>query len=128
MEIVRGILINVGVPLGGVLVFVSLCLWMWMARIKRPPLTSFFIIFATYGGWLMIVVTLRFWYWSGMALLGLMYLVLVAPFVMVVLAALTYSRRNLSRFHLVSFVASGLYPFLIGALLLARTVYGLVTH
>ena len=72
----------------------------------------------------MIVLTLLFWYWSGMALIGLLYLVFVAPIVMIVFAWTLYSQRRLSRYHSASFIASGIYPFIIGALALARIVFG----
>ena len=69
----------------------------------------------------MIALTLLFWYWSGMALLGLMYLVFIAPFVMIILAALMYRQRGLSRYHFGLFIASGIYPC-VTALLFVYTI------
>lgn len=93
------------------------------AQIERPPMIPLFIIFATYGGWVIMVLTVLFWYWSGMALLGLIYLIFIAPVVMIVLAALLYRQRRLSRYHFGSFIASGIYPCFLAVLALARTLY-----
>jgi hypothetical protein len=99
MEFVRGILVHLVVPLAGLLVFLWLRNKMREAQIERPPVIPLFIIFATYGGWLMIALTLLFWYWSGMALLGSMYLIFVAPLVMAALAIMMCRQRRLSRYH-----------------------------
>jgi hypothetical protein len=93
-------------------------------RIERPPVVPLFIICATWGGLLMVVLTVLFWRWSGMASLGFFYLVLVAPLVMAVLAVVLYRQRRLSTYHLGSFVASGIYPcIVITAVVLYRVLY-----
>lgn len=79
MEVVNAILIYLAVPFAGVQSFLWLRNQMRAAQIERPPVVPLFIIFATYGGWLLIVLTFLFWYWSGMALFGLIYLVFIAP-------------------------------------------------
>jgi hypothetical protein len=112
------------VPAAGLQVFVWLKNDMHDAEIERPPIIPLFIIFATYGGWLMIALTLLFWYWSGMALLGGMYLIFVAPIVMTVLAIILYRQRNLSRYHFGSLIASGIYPCLLGLLMLFWHFHG----
>lgn len=93
------------------------------AQIERPPVFPLFIIFATYGGWLIVLLTMLLWYWSGMAVLGLIYLVFIAPVVMTVLAVLLYRQRRLSRYHFASFIASGIYPCILALLALARSLY-----
>jgi hypothetical protein len=127
METVRAILINVAVPLAGLLVFWWLRNNMRVAEIDRPPVIPLFIIFATYGGWLMIGLTLLFWYWSGIALLGLIYLVFIAPIIMTVLAVRLYLDRAVSRYHYGSFIASGLYPCLLVAFIGGRFLYDVAT-
>ena len=124
MEIVRAILVNLAVPFAGFQLFIWLRNRMLDEDVEQPPVVPLFILFATYGGWLLIVLTMLFWYWSGMALLGLMYLVFVAPFVMPVLAVMMYRQRRLSRYHLGSFIASGIYPCLIGALAVVKSLSG----
>src|ERR1043166_6325957 len=119
-----GVLINFGVPLAGLLTFRWLRAEMRDSQIERPPVIPLFIIFATYGGWLLIALTLLFWYWSGMALLGGMYLIFVAPLVMTALAVYLYRQRRLSRYHFGSFIASGIYPCLVGLLMLFWHFHG----
>ncbi len=113
MELVRAILVNFVVPLAGLKVFLSLRERMLERQIERPPVVPLFIIFASYGGLLMVVLTVLFWRWSGMASLGVFYLVLVAPIAMTVLAVMLYRQRRLSPYHFVSFIACGAYPCVI---------------
>jgi hypothetical protein len=74
-------------------------------EIEDPPVVSLFIIFATWGSLLVLVLTRFFWYWSGIATLGLAYLVFLAPIVMAVIAVRTYLDRKLSHFHRGAFAA-----------------------
>jgi hypothetical protein len=76
------------------------------AQIPSPPFFSYFVLFATVGGWLLVLLTALFWEWSGMASLGIFYLVLVAPFVTAALAWSLHRRRTVSGFHRSAFVAS----------------------
>lgn len=124
MEIVKATLIHLAVPIAGLQVFGWLRNNMRAAQIERPPVVPLFIIFATYGGWLMVTLTSLFWYWSGMASLGLIYLVFIAPIVMSVLAVRLYRERRLSRYHRGAFIASGAYPFVVASLVLTRVLYG----
>jgi hypothetical protein len=124
MEFVRGVLVHLVVPLAGLLTFLWLRNKMREAQIERPPVIPLFIIFATYGGWLMIALTLLFWYWSGMALLGSMYLIFIAPLVMAALAIMMCRQRRLSRYHFGLFVASGIYPCIAVALILFEVIFG----
>ena len=72
---------------------------------------------ANRGSYVVVLVLVR------LALLGLIYLVFIAPVVMTVLAVLLYRQRRLSRYHLGSFIASGIYPCILAVLALARTLY-----
>src|SRR5215470_16933521 len=69
--------------------------------IHNPLIIPFFILFATYGGWLIVMLTSIFWAWSGMATIGFVYLTLVAPPVMFALTIRLYKQRSLSRFHFI---------------------------
>ena len=85
---------------------------MLRTHIQSPLFFYYFILFATYGGWLMVLLTALFWEWSG-ASLGVFYLVLVAPFVT---AGVTFSLRGsyaLSVFHRVAYIASMAYSGLM---------------
>lgn len=124
MEMVKFLLIHIMVPAAGLQIFVWLRNGMRAAEIEHPPVIPLFIIFATYGGWLMIVLTLLFWYWSGMALLGAMYLMFLAPFVMLILAAWLYPQRKLSRYHFGSFLASAGYIIIPVGVIVSRVIVG----
>jgi hypothetical protein len=124
MELVRAILVNFAVPLAGLKVFLSLRGRMLERQIERPPIVPLFIIFATYGGLLMVVLTVLFWRWSGMASLGVFYLVLAAPIAMTVLAVMLFRQRRLSPYHFGSFIASGIYPcVVVPTVVLYRVLY-----
>jgi hypothetical protein len=62
-----------------------------------------FIIFATYGGLLLVLLTTLVLQWSGMASLGTFYLILIAPIVMVIIAYRQYVNRRLSKYHILTF-------------------------
>jgi hypothetical protein len=124
MELVRAILVNFAVPLTGLKVFLSLRERMLQRQIERPPIVPLFIIFETYGGLLMVVLTVLFWRWSGMASLGVFYLVLVAPIATTVLAVMLFRQRRLSPYHFGSFIASGIYPcVVVPTVVLYRVLY-----
>jgi len=59
-------------------------------NIQNKPEVELFMIFATYGGLLLVILTELFWKWSGMASLGTFYLILGAPIVM----GLIFYRHN----------------------------------
>ena len=109
MEIVKALLIHLVVPAVGLQWFLWLRDDMRAEQVENPPIIPFFIIFATYGGLLLVILTTLFWYWSGMASLGLAYLLFLAPVVMLILAWRLYPQRKLSRFHKAAFVASICY-------------------
>ncbi len=109
--------IHLLVPLLGVVAYLMLCLKMSLSQIPSPPYFSWFILFGTFGGWLLVVLTEIFWKWSGMASIGLFGLVLVAPFVTSALSVSLRGRRKVSWFHWGAFVASVGYSGLMFALL-----------
>ena len=112
-KVIAGIGVNILVPLLGVIVFVLLCRRMRQTNVQSPPFFYYFILFATHGGWLIVLLTALFWEWSGMASLGVFYLVLVAPFVT---AGIAFSLRGcyaLSVFLRAVFIASMVYSGLM---------------
>lgn len=123
MEEIRFILIHVVVPLFGVGFFLLLRQRMLLADIEEPPVKLLFILFATYGALIVLILTALFWYWSGMATVGLAYLIFVAPILTLGLAVALYRRRRLSTYHAAVFWLSlGYVPCLI-LLYVARSVY-----
>jgi hypothetical protein len=112
MNWVAAIGVNFLVPLLGAMAFVFLCRLMRQTQIQSPPFFAYFILFATFGGWLMVCLTTLFWKWSGMASLGVFFLILVAPFVTAGAAFNLRSRRVISRFHWSAYAASIAYSAL----------------
>jgi len=109
LEVIAFIGIHVVVPLLGTTVFALLCRKMQQTHVQSPPFLSYFILFAIFGGWLMVCLTALFWRWSGMASIGIAGLVLVAPFVTAGVAISLRSRQTLSAFHRGAYFASIAY-------------------
>lgn len=109
MDVVKALLIHLIVPAAGFQWFLWLRGDMREEEIEHPPVVPLFIIFATYGGLLVVILTTFFWYWSGMASLGLLYLLFLAPIIMLIIAWRLYPERKLSRFHRAAFWASAAY-------------------
>jgi hypothetical protein len=105
-ELITAIGIHLLVPLLGVIFFAVICRRMQRTQIPSPPFVSYFILFATFGGWLMVCLTALFWKWSGTASLGVFGLVSVAPFVTAGIAFNLRKRRTLSAFHRGAYIAS----------------------
>lgn len=117
MENFKAVLIHLIVPIAGILCFLKIRDDMLEKEIVSPPIIQLFVIFATYGGLLLVFLTALFWYWSGMATLGFFYLLFLAPVVMLALAYQLYSERKLSKFHRATFTASVLYPVIIATII-----------
>lgn len=124
-EIIRGIIIHLVVPLMGVGAYIYLCLRMHRHKIPRPPYLPLFIIFSSYGGLLLVALTVAFWYWSGMASLGTFYLTIGSPVVMGLLAAHLRLRSGLSVYHQGAFWAAAIWLAIWGGgLCLMGVLYG----
>jgi hypothetical protein len=119
-KIFAGIAVNFLVPLLGVIVFVLLCRRMLRANVPSPPFFCYFVLFATFGGWLMVFLTAMFWEWSGMASFGVFYLVLIAPFVTAGVAFSLHGRRAASVFHQSAYYAGIGYSGSMMVLVLVR--------
>jgi hypothetical protein len=106
LHIIPAVGISLVVPLIGVIMFVLLCRWMRRLRTESPPIMAYFILFTVFGGWLMVLLTVLFWKWSGMASLGILYLMVVAPFLTAASAFELHeqNRRKLTSFHRSAFV------------------------
>lgn len=95
MEVLIPLLIYLAVPLIGL--FISLKLFE-----NIDDNTIYFISLinvAHFGGWLLILLTGLFWYWSGMAFLGGFYLVTFAPILSIgFFYWLIKNKRNLTRY------------------------------
>jgi len=78
-----------------------------------PPEISFFLLFFTFGGWLQVLLTAWLWEWSGLASIGTLYLILIAPVITAVIAWRLRSTLALSAFHRLAFFVSGAYTCVI---------------
>ena len=106
---IKGIIIHFVIPLLGVLLYILLLRTIRIEKIKTPPTIGFFLIFATYGGLLLVILTSFFWEWSGMASLGTFYLILGAPIVMGIIAYKNHKNKLLSKYHMWAYKLGLLY-------------------
>jgi len=106
--------IHLFVPLAGVAGYCAIVRRMLREYVERPPWGELLCLFFTYGGWLMMLLTVTFWRLSGAALVGLGYLVLVAPLIMGAIVLRLADRRMWSRYHEAAYTASLVYlPFVV---------------
>lgn len=117
--------IHAVVPAAGVAVYIWLLRRMRAAGVPAPPDVALFMVFATYGGLLLVVLTASFLSWSGAASLGFGYLALAAPFVMAGTAFNLRERRTASPYHAATFLAAaGYVPVLAACLAAGSMLYG----
>ena len=121
-EIIIALTIHLILPLTGLLYFLRLKKQLKKENIPNAPTTELFIIFSTYGGLLIVVLTTLFWQWSGMASLGFFYLILGAPIVMGLIAYRHKQTKTISKYHYWTYLSGLLYfaiaPVTFGILLL----------
>jgi drug/metabolite transporter (DMT)-like permease len=108
-EIIIAVLIHVVVPLLGIVFYFILLNKMKRDQIENPPNVALFLTFFIYGGLLLIILTSLFWYWSAMASLGFIFVLFVAPFIMLGLAIFYLWKRNASKYHKLTFYLASLY-------------------
>ena len=98
-EIFIALTIHILIPISGVILFLYMRKEMKSENIENPPVMELFIIFATYGGLILVSLTLLFWKWSGMASLGGFYLEFGAPVVMAFIAWRERQNLTKSKYH-----------------------------
>tara|TARA_R110002033_G_scaffold164425_1_gene201929 strand:+ start:562 stop:951 length:390 start_codon:yes stop_codon:yes gene_type:complete len=98
-EIIIALTIHLFIPLAGFLYFRQLKNRMKNKNIKDAPTAELFIIFATYGGMMLVALTTLFWKWSGLASLGTFYLIIVAPILMGLIAYRNRENKEKSKYH-----------------------------
>ena len=77
--------------------------------IEKAPYIFLFILFGTYGGVLLVILTAFFCPWSGMASIGTLYLLYPAPAVILAGVILLARRRQISSFHRAAIVGGVAY-------------------
>lgn len=108
-ELITAVLIHFVIPILGIVFYVILVNKMKKANIKNPPNAALFLEFFIYGGLLLIILTSQFWYWSAMASLGFIFVLFIAPFIMLGLAIYYLLKRNDSKYHKITFYLASLY-------------------
>ena len=96
--------IYIFLPVLGVAIYLALVWHMRRMGVVSPPTLAYFILFFTLGGWLQVLLTAWFWEWSGMASLGALYLVFIAPFLTAFIAWRLRLQRAVSTFHKCAFL------------------------
>ena len=104
--------IHVLVPSIGLICFGMLTHQMRRYKIPSPPILAWFLLFATFGGWVLVFLTGLFWRWSGMATIGVCYLIFAAP-VITALLAWNLRHRRISIYHRSAFFVSLGYTTLV---------------
>jgi hypothetical protein len=107
-EIIIAVIIHLIIPIFGLIIFLKLAAKM-KSEMIYPPILEFFIIFATYGGLLLVMLTSIFWKWSGLASLGTFYLILAAPILLSFIAYQQFKKRRISKYHDWAFKICALY-------------------
>jgi hypothetical protein len=105
--------IYVVTPIVGLLAYWALLRKMRNVNVVSPPEIPFFILFFTLGGCLTVLLTVWFWEWSGLASLGVFYLIFIAPALTAFFSWRLRVDRTRSKFHAWAFYLSVAYTCLI---------------
>lgn len=120
MDIFSFVVIHIIIPCLGLAYFLLIRSKMLRKEVSNPPIIEFFILFTSYGGLLLVVLTHLFWQWSGMATLGALYLVLLAPVIMFIMLLRVRKKIKISGYHNTAYIMCILY-FIIVPILLGIT-------
>jgi len=113
IEIIIALTIHFIIPLAGLIYFLRLRKQMKKENLENAPIIELFIIFVTYGGVILVVLTGLFWYWSGIASLGTFYLILGAPIVMGVIAYHNRHTKRISKYHKWTHILGVVYAVIV---------------
>ena len=108
-EIIIALTIHLLLPLIGLFYFIRLSKRMKKEEIQNAPIIELFLIFATYGGLLLVTLTALFWKWSGLASLGTFYLILGAPIAMGIISYKHRKTKKTSKYHKWTYLLGILY-------------------
>jgi hypothetical protein len=109
LEIIIALTIHLLLPLIGLNYFIQVRKRIKNEEVQNAPIIELFIIFATYGGLLLVTLTTLFWKWSGMASLGSFYLILGAPIAMGIISYRHRKTRKDSKYHKWTYLLGILY-------------------
>ena len=117
LEIITAVLIHLLVPVVGLVAYVILCKRLLVTGASPIFLAQLFLLFVCYGGVLLVLLTNLFWYWSGMASLGILFLISVAPVLLFPVLLSLWKQKNHSVLNRVAFRACAGYYVLLAVLL-----------
>jgi hypothetical protein len=120
-EIIMAITIHLLVPAAGMAVYLLLSRRLLAAGASLLFLAQLLLLFVCYGGLLLVVLTVSFWEWSGMASAGFFFLLLGAP-VLLLPVSISLSKARTSYAHRMAFRACIAYYLLIAALVCGISV------
>ena len=120
-KLIIAVIIHFILPVVGLLGWLYLIKKMKSTYIPESPIIETFIAFATYGGLILVVLTELFWEWSGMASIGVFYLIFAAPIIMIIISYRNYKKRAVSDYHFYTYI-SGLLYLAIAPLTLALLI------
>jgi hypothetical protein len=118
-EWLTALLIHVVVPAAGIWLYVR-CRREGQSAGAPPRFALYvFVLFFVWGGVLLITLTSLFWYWSGMASLGIFFLLFASPLFMIpVVIGLWHMRAQFRPARLASAAALLYYIVVVVALIL----------
>ena len=122
VEAATPLLIYFGIPLVGLALSRALYARMLASQVPNPPVFRLGLVAFTYGGFLIAVLTMLFWKWSGLASIGAAYLLLVAPILMAGIAIGTYPQRRVSAYHQLAFAMATTYLGILVVLAVIVTI------
>ena len=117
------LLIHLIIPILGILYFFKIKSKIEYEKIADPPIGELFVIYVTYGGLILAILTSLFWKWSAMASLGMAYLTFIAPIIMGIISYSLRYKRKISLYHNLIYLSGILY---IVALLLLIVISFLI--
>lgn len=109
LEIISLAIIYLVLPICGLLWFVHFCEKMKREKVANSPIEELFGIFWIYGTLLVVFLSVLFWGWSGVTLLGMIFLVFAAPLLMAWISIRVRKKKGISKYHLFVLKAAVLY-------------------
>lgn len=109
LEIISVSVIYLVLPICGLSWFLHLCEKMKNENIVNSPVEELFGVFWIYGTLLVVFLSVLFWGWSGVALLGMIFLVFAAPLLMAWISIRVRKKKGISNYHLLVLNAAMLY-------------------
>ncbi|WP_300665838.1 hypothetical protein [Fluviicola sp.] len=112
LEIISVAAIYFILPICGLIGFLYLCEKMKREKVANAPVEELFGILWIYGTLFVVFLSALFWGWSGVALLGMVFLFFVAPFLMAWISIRLSKKKGISKYHVFVWNAAMFY-FLI---------------